>query len=398
MPRFDRRGAMRGQESVGRGGRQFALGLHCTPATARAWSETPRRRPCGIACGTTTMEEEIVRLEPTPFARGAGSVTRALIAVLTVSGFALTAGGARAADAVKDYPLRPIRLVTPFAPGGSTDSIARYLAPKLSERLGQNVIVENRPGAGGMIGTHLVAKSTPDGHTLLLPSGAFTAQAASVSKLPYDAVRDFAWVSMMLTYPFVLVVKADSPLKGVADLVAAARAHPGKFNYGTVGIGSVFHLAAELFNSLAKVETVHVPFKGGSEPVVAMVGGQIDFMFTTMTGITPHIKAGRARALGICSLDRHPQMPDVPPVAQVLPGFEVTSFAGVAAPRGTPRPVIDRLNAVLREVLEEPATRKHLAGLGGEPRPTSPEEMQRHVEAEIAKWRRIVKERRIEVQ
>jgi len=305
---------------------------------------------------------------------------------------------ATAADAVKDFPLRPIRLVTPFAPGGSTDAVGRLLQPKLSERLGQNVIIENRPGAGGMIGSAMVARSTPDGHTLLMPSGAFTAQAASVKKLPYHPIRDFDYITMMLTYPFVVVVKADSPVRTVPDLIAEAKRRPSKLNYGSVGIGSVFHLAAELFNSMAGTETVHVPFKGGAEPVTAMVSGQIDVLFTTMTGITPHITAGRVRAVAVTSLQPSPHMPGVPTVAQTLPGFEVTSFAGISAPRGVPRPVIDRLNREFRAVLTDADIRKRLYDLGGEANPTTPEEMRKHAEAEIAKWSRIVAERKIEVQ
>ncbi len=303
-----------------------------------------------------------------------------------------------AAEAVKDFPQRPIRLVTPFSPGGSTDAVGRLLAPKLSERLGQNVLIENRPGAGGMIGSALVAKATPDGYTLLMPSGAFTAQAASVKKLPYDALNDFEWVTMMLTYPFVVIVKGDSSMRTMADLIAQAKQRPGKLNYGSVGIGSVFHLSGELFNSLAGVETVHIPFKGGAEPVTALLGGQIDVIFTTLTGSTPHIHAKRVWPLAVTSLERSPHLPDVPTAVQTLPGFEVTSFAGISAPRGVPRAIIDRLNKAFREALTDPEINRRLTELGGDVRPSTPEELRRHAEGEIAKWKRIVTERKIEVQ
>jgi tripartite-type tricarboxylate transporter receptor subunit TctC len=305
---------------------------------------------------------------------------------------------AHAADPSKAYPLRPLRLVSPFAAGGNTDIIARMLAPGLSERLGQNVIVENRPGAGSLIGTSYVAKATPDGYTLLVASGAFTSVAATVRPLPFDPVRDFAWVSLVVTYPFVLVVKVDSPVQSVADLVAAAKRSPGRLNYGSVGTGSVFHLAAELFNTMAHTDLTHVPYKGGAEPVTALLGGQIDVIFTTLTGVYPHIQAKRVKAIAIASAERSPQLPQVPTVAQFLPGYEVTSFSGVAATGGTPQPVIARLNRELHAVLALPEVRNRLVETGGEVRPTTPEEMGRHVAAEIAKWKRVVAEKKIELQ
>lgn len=305
---------------------------------------------------------------------------------------------AHAADPVRNYPLRPVRLVSPFSAGGNTDIIARLLAPKLYERLGQTVIVENRPGAGSVIGTNYVAKATPDGHTLLIASGAHTSVAATVKDLPYDPVGDFAWVSLIVTYPFVVVVKGDSPLTSVADLIGAAKRNPAKLNYGSVGTGSVFHLAAELFNTMAGTDLTHVPYKGGAEPVTELIGGRIEVIFTTLTGVYAHLQGKRVRAIAVASAERSPQLPDVPTVAQTLPGYEVTSFAGVAAPRGTPAAVVARLNREMRSVLELPDINKRLVETGGIVRPTSPEEMARHVSGEIAKWKRVVAEKKIEVQ
>jgi tripartite-type tricarboxylate transporter receptor subunit TctC len=296
------------------------------------------------------------------------------------------------------FPSRPLRMVSPFSAGGNSDLVGRLLAPKLAERFGQNVIVENRPGAGGMIGTGYVARATPDGYTLLLMSGAFTAVAATVAKLPYDPLRDFSWVSMIVTYPFVLVVKNDAPARTVSDLIATAKRSPGKLVYGSVGTGSVFHLAAELFNSMAGTETTHVSYKGGGEPMIELMGGRIDLIFTTMTGAFPHIEAKRVRALAVTSRAPSPQLPGVPAVAQTLPGYEVTSFAAVSAPRGVPRPVIARLNREFRAALEQPDVRSRLTASGGEVRPGSPEELGRHVEGEIAKWKKVVAEKKIEVQ
>ena len=304
-----------------------------------------------------------------------------------------------AADGVRDYPAnRPIRLVSPFAAGGSTDTVGRMIAPRLAERLGQNVIVENRPGAGGLIGTSHVAKATPDGHTLLFISGAFTAHSAVTRNLPYDPVRDFAWVSLVLSYPFVVVVRADSSTHTVKDLIETARRNPRKLNYGSVGTGSVFHLAAELFGSMTGTEMTHVPFKGGAEPNNELIAGRLDVIFTTTTSAVPHVEAKRLRALAVTSLQPWPQLPNVPLVTQTVPGYEVMSFNGIGAPRATPRAVVMRLNREIHAVLEQPDLRKRLTDQGNEVQPTSPEEMARKVAAEISKWERIVAERKIEVQ
>jgi len=304
-----------------------------------------------------------------------------------------------AADAGKDYPSpRPIRLVSPFAPGGSTDTVGRLLAPKLSERLGQNVIVENRPGAGGLIGTSFVAKATPDGHTLLFISGAFTAHSAVTKNLPYDPVRDFAWITMVLTYPFVVVVRYDSPMQTVSDLVATARKNPRKLNYGSVGTGSVFHLAAELFGAMTGTELTHIPFKGGAEPNNELLGGRLDVIFTTTTSAFPHVDAKRLRALAVTSLQPASQFPGVPTLAQTVPGYEVLSFNGIGSPRATPRPVVARINREIRTVLDQPDIRKRLIDMGNTVQPTTPEELTRKVADDIRKWQRIVAERNIDVQ
>ena len=305
---------------------------------------------------------------------------------------------AHAADTSQEFPSKPIRIVSPFAAGGNTDTLSRYLAPKLIERLGQPVIVENRPGAGGMTGNNYVAKSPPDGYTLLFMSGAYTAHSATVKNLPYDPLRDFEGVSMVITYPFVVIVKAESAMRTIADLIGTAKKNPGKLNYGSVGVGSVFHLAAELFNVMAGTDLTHVPYKGGAEPLTELIGGRLDVIFNTLTGSIPHIKSGRVRALAVASLERSVQLPDVPTVAQTLPGYEVTSFAGVVAPRGTPRPVIDRLNRELRAVLDLPDIRRQFTDLGGDVKASTPEAMMQQVTDEIAKWKRVVDARKIEIQ
>jgi tripartite-type tricarboxylate transporter receptor subunit TctC len=276
--------------------------------------------------------------------------------------------------------------------------VGRLIAPRLAERLGQNVIIENRPGAGGMIGSAHVAKATPDGHTLIFVSGAFTAHSAVTKNLPYDPIHDFAWISTVLSYPFVVVVKADSPLQSVSDLIGAAKKAPRKLNYGSVGTGSVFHLAAELFGSMTGTEMTHVPYKGGAEPNTELIAGRLDVLFTTLTGVFPHIQANRIRPLAVTSLQPAPQLPNVPTVAQSVPGYEVTSFNGTGSPRGTPRALIARLNGAFRAVLDQPDLRTRLADQGGDVRASTPEEMARKVESEISKWKRIVETRKIDVQ
>ena len=318
---------------------------------------------------------------------------RVIAALVTM----LPLAAAAAADPVKDYPVRPVRIVSGFQAGGSSDFLVRVLAPRLTERLGQTFVIENRPGAGGAIGANLVAKATPDGYTLIFISGAFTAHAASV-KTPYDPLKDFDWITTIVTYPFVLTARNETPARSTAELIALAKKNPGKLNYGSVGIGSVFHLAAELFNSMSGTDTVHIPYKGSPDALTDMIGGRLDFMFMTLTGASPHIRANRIRGIAICSKDRSPQMPELPPLAQVLPGYEVTSFAGMGATGGSPKAIIAKLNRELRAVMGGSDVIKQFTEAGGDMRPGSPEEMTRHVSEEIAKWRRVVKERRIEVK
>lgn len=307
-----------------------------------------------------------------------------------------TAGGAVAAE--QAYPVRPLRIVNGFPPGGTTDIIARVIAQKLTERVGQNVIVESRPGAGSMIGSDYVAKATPDGYTLLLVSGAFPSQAAVLKKLPYDPLQDFAWISNAVSYPFVVMVKTGSPMQSVSELIATAKKSPGKLNYASVGIGSVLHLAAELFNTMAGVDMTHIPYKGSGEAVPELIGGRVDLIIDPITGAYPYVQSGRTRALAVTSLERSPQLPNVPTVAQTLPGYEVTSFSGFAAPRGTPPERIARLNREMRVILEQPDTRKRFTDLGGMMQPTTPDEFGRHVAAEIAKWKKIAIAKKIEIQ
>ncbi len=322
------------------------------------------------------------------------------IAFRTLSGLTLLLAGFAAQGAGKDpgFPTRPVRFVSPFAAGGNTDMVGRAIAPRLAERIGQNVIVENRPGAGGIIGTTSVAKGTPDGHSLLFASGAFTSVAATAKNLPYDPLQDFSWINIVITYPFVVIVKNDSPVRSTRDLIELAKRNPGKLNYASVGVGSVFHLATELFGAMSATEMNHVPYKGSAEPLNELIGGRIDVIFTTLTGAYGQIKSGRVRAIAVASKERSPQLPDVPAVAETLPGYEVTSFAGIAAPRATPASVVTLLNREIQEVLKQPDINRRFGELGGTVQFTTPEQANRHVAGEIAKWKQIVAQRKIDVQ
>lgn len=294
------------------------------------------------------------------------------------------------------YPAKPIRMINVFPPGGSSDVMARLVSQKLSEQMGQSVIVENRPGAGGVTGNDFVAKQPGDGYTLLLVTGAYPVQAAMLKSLPFDPVKDIAMVSTMTSYPFVMNVTADSPFRTVAQFIAFAKANPGKLNYSTSGVGSVHHLAAELFNSMAGTDMTHVPFKGGTAPMTELIAGRVDVLFEATTSSVPQIRAGKVRALAVTSKGRWKAMPDVANVEDTLPGYEVTSFIGVAAPGTTPAPIIDRLNAEMRKAVAAPDVAGRLVDLGGEPRASSPAEMRDMVVREIAQWRRVIDLRKIE--
>jgi tripartite-type tricarboxylate transporter receptor subunit TctC len=296
------------------------------------------------------------------------------------------------------YPAKPLKLVTPFPPGGSADVIARLTAQKLAENIGQPVIVDNRAGAGGLVGNEYASKQPPDGYTLLLITGAYPVQAAMLKSMPFDPLADIAMVSMLTSYPFVISVRADSPLRSVGDLIAQAKANPGKLNYPSSGIGTVHHLTGELLNAMAGIDLTHVPFRGGASPLTEVLGGRVDVLFEAMTLSIGQIRSGKLRALAVTSKERWKALPDVPTVDETLRGYEVTSFIGLGASGGTPAPIIARLNSELRKVLDEPEARKRFIELGGEPRATAPEEMRAWIERDIAKWRNVITQRKIERQ
>jgi tripartite-type tricarboxylate transporter receptor subunit TctC len=296
------------------------------------------------------------------------------------------------------FPSKQLRLITPFPPGGSADVIARITAQALGETLGQAVLVENRAGAGGMVGSDHAAKQAPDGHTLLLVTGAYPVSAAIMKQMPFDPLKDIAMVSMLTSYPFVVSVAANSPLKSFPELVAHARANPGKMNYASAGIGSVHHLSGELFNALAGTNITHIPYRGGNAPLTETLAGRADVLFEAMTLSIGQIQAGKLRPLAVTSRERWKALPDTPTAQETLPGFEVISFIGLGVTGGTPAPVVDQLNRAVRKALEQPEVNKRFVELGGAPGATSPDEMRNFIAGEIEKWRKVIAVRNIEKQ
>jgi len=276
--------------------------------------------------------------------------------------------------------------------------IARLTAQKLAESLRQPVVIDNRAGAGGLVGTEYAAKQPPDGYTLVLITGAYPVQAAMLKSMPFDPLADIAMVSLLTSYPFVISVRADSPFRSIGDLITHAKANPGKLNYPSSGIGTVHHLSGELLNAMAGIDMTHVPFRGGASPLTEVLGGRVDLLLEAMTLSIGQIQSGKLRALAVTSRSRWKALPDVPTVAETVPGYEVNSFIGLGATGGAPREIVERLNAEVRKALASPDTRQRFVELGGEPGATSPDQMKSFIEREIAKWREVIALRKIERQ
>jgi tripartite-type tricarboxylate transporter receptor subunit TctC len=305
---------------------------------------------------------------------------------------ALTAVAFSAVLHAQAFPNKPLRLVVPFPPGGGTDILGRILANKLSETLGQPVIVDNRPGGGGIIGSEIVAKSSPDGHTLLLSSASHAINPSVYRKLPYDTLRDFSTVSQVATVPIILVVNPLLPVNSVQDLIAYAKSKPGELNVAASTSGSVFHLAAELLKSTAGIDMVYVPFKGASPAVAALLANQVNVLFETPLTIVPHAKSGKLRMLAVGSLKRVSAMPELPTMAESgFPEFNVENWYGLYARAGTPRATIDRLNHDIVNALNQPDVRERFASQGAELIGNTPEQHDKFLKAEMAKWARIAR-------
>jgi len=305
---------------------------------------------------------------------------------------ALTAVAFSAVLHAQAFPNKGLRLVVPFPPGAGTDMFARVLAHKLSESLGQPVVVDNRPGAGAIIGTDIVAKSPPDGYTLLLSTTSHAINPSVYSKLPYNTLRDFATVTQVATVPTVLVVHPSLPVTTAQELVAFARSRPGELNVGSSSSGTVFHLAAELFKSMAGIEMVHVPFKGGGPALAALIANQVNVLFETSLTVGPQAKAGKLRPLAVGSLKRSSAMPELPTLAESgFPGFSAENWYGVYVPAGTPREIVKRLNRDIVNALSQPDVRERFESQGAELIGNTPEQHEEFLRAEMAKWARIAR-------
>ncbi|MEK6244249.1 MAG: tripartite tricarboxylate transporter substrate binding protein [Pseudomonadota bacterium] len=290
------------------------------------------------------------------------------------------------------YPTRAVKLVVGFTPGGGVDINARLLAPKLAEYLGQQFVVENRPGAGTNIANELVAKAPPDGYTLLVTTAALAINMSLYSKLPFDAVRDFAPVSVFSESPNVLVVNAKLPVTSVKDLIELARKSPGKLNCSSAGVGTTQHLAAELLKLRTKTFIVHIPYKGTAPSLTGLIGGEVDLSFANIPSIQAHVKSGRLRALATAAARRDPQLPEVPTMKEAgVDGIEVVVWYGVLAPAGTPKEIVQTLSSAVVRATRDADTRKRLLEQGAEPVGNTPEEFSKLLRDEVARWAEVVK-------
>ena len=306
---------------------------------------------------------------------------------------------AAASVSAQTYPTRPVRFLVPFGPGGVGDITARVAAQKMSASLGQQVVIDNRPGAGGIVASQLVAQAEPDGYTMLLLNNAHAISQSLFKSLPYDTLRDFAPVSSLATFSLVLMVNPDSPLRSVKDLIAAARSSPGKLNVGTIQIGATQHLSMELFKSMTGSDWVHVPYTNTGLLLGGLRGNSVQVAFEFIAPVIGPIKAGQFRALAVTTRTRFSGLPNVPTVQESgVPGFEVTSWNGIGVPAKTPRAVIDRLNRAVAEAQSAPDLKQRFAEMAVDTFPNTPEGYRKHIAAEIAKWRKVIDTARIPKQ
>jgi tripartite-type tricarboxylate transporter receptor subunit TctC len=302
--------------------------------------------------------------------------------------------GAMTAGALaQDYPARSVRLIIPFATGGSNDILGRLIAMHLTESLGQQVVVDNRGGAGGSIGVELAAKSPPDGYTIVIGHiGTFAVNPTLYRKLAYDPIKDFQPISLLAKVPNIMVVHPSVPAKSVQELIALAKAKPGSLVYGSGGNGGAGHLATEYFKLLAKVDLVHVPYKGTGPAIIDLLAGQTQLVFAGVPGISAQVKAGKLRPLGVSTVKRLTVFPNVPTIAEAgVPGYEATQWYGVLAPAGVAKPVVARLNQEILKALQTTQMQERLAADGAEPLPSTPEDFQTFIKAEIARWAPVIK-------
>ena len=304
-----------------------------------------------------------------------------------------------AAGQGKDFPSKPLRIVVPFAPGGGNDILARVIAPRVSEILGQPVIVDNRPGAGGNIGAEMVARAAPDGYTILMASNQVTINPAAGAKLPFELERDFAPVGMVASVPIILVANPQQPYKTLQEFIAYAEANPRTINYSSPGTGTPQHLAGELFARLTKTDLTHVPYKGTGPAIADVVGGQVQISFATLASVQSFLQIGRLKAIGIAGEKRAASLPELPTfVESGLKGYEAALWYSLLVPAATPRPIVTRLNAALEQVLGTPAVRERLAAQGFDPQASTPEQLAQRIKQDLARWDRVVRESGIKLE
>ena len=296
------------------------------------------------------------------------------------------------AGAQEKYPSKAITIVVPYPPGGSNDSFARAIGKRLGEALQQSVIIDNRPGAGGSIGTAIVAKAPNDGYTLAVVSSSFATNAAIQPKLPFDAIKSFSPVALIANGPFVIAVKNDLPVKSVADLIALAKAQPGKLNYASSGPGSINQFATELFKSAAAIDITHVPYKGMSPATMDLMGGHVDVLVASGPSLLPSVRSGKVRGIGITSLGESAVATELPPVAKTVPGYSFELWWGLLAPAGTPPAVVNRLNAVVNNILGTPEMKQFFLREGAEPAIASPSQFAAQIAGDIARYQQIAKQ------
>jgi tripartite-type tricarboxylate transporter receptor subunit TctC len=301
--------------------------------------------------------------------------------------------------ALAQYPVKPVRLVIGFAAGGGADILARTITPRLGEVLGQQIVVDNRPGAAGNIGVELAVRSPPDGYTLLMGVPGLAINPSLYAKLPYDLARDFAPISLLGAVPNLLVLHPSVPASSVRELIQLAKANPRKLNFASSGVGTSLHLAAELFKVMAGVDMVHVAYKGGAPAVADLMGGHVDLMFDVLPSSMPHVKAGKLKAIGVTSERRTPLLPDIPTVTESgLPGYRAITWNGILAPAATPRDIINKLNGAIAQVLRAPEMKERFAAIGTEPIWTTPEAFAAFLRAESVKWAGVIKSAGIKVE
>ncbi|WP_245213514.1 tripartite tricarboxylate transporter substrate binding protein [Rhizobacter sp. AJA081-3] len=312
-----------------------------------------------------------------------------------LAAFVFASAAFASTHAVAAYPDKPIRLVVPFAPGGGTDLVARTLAVGMGKELGQQVIIDNKPGAGTIIGTDSVAKSPADGYSIVIATFAHAVNPSLMAKLPFDTSKAFAPISLIAKGPNVLVVRADSPFKSVKDVIAAAKAKPGKLTYASQGNGTSAHLAGEMFTNLAKVEMTHVPYRGAGPAITDLLGGQVDMIFGTAAAVASFVDSGKLRAIGVTSVSPSPALKGVAPIGQDVAGYQVESWYGLYAPTGTPADVIAKLSSAAKKAAASPDFAQKIEQEGLTIVASDPAELDRYVKAEEVRWKKIVKENNI---